>query len=233
MFPPPQAGSSRCRDLLGQLTRGSARRYGSTREPSANAVGGDGRGSPSGRRGGRPRTCAIPGDGHSARHRRHRAGAAHEDRAHPLEEILGDLGLCRVAQEVEGEIDRLLSLLRDKISQRGFTQMEVQDALGWGRSYISQLLTKQKSARIDQVLAILRVIGVEPQAFFAELYGPAPGAGQRRRLPAPTSRQLPAEEPMRTHQLIRGLVDVLLSKGLISRQELSKAVEAQQREERI
>ena len=51
-----------------------------------------------------------------------------------------------------------------------------------GRSYISQLLTKQKSLRVEQVLLILNVIGVEPRRFFAELYvdGARPGLGQPR-----------------------------------------------------
>ncbi len=132
--------------------------------------------------------------------------------------------------KVEREIDRLLSLLKATITRRGFTQMEVQEALGWGRSYISQLLTKQKSPRIEQVLAVLRVIGVEPKAFFGELYPESPPAATgRRRLPASTSRQLPGEEPERTGLLLAGLTDLLLKKGLISRQELTRAAEAQRR----
>ena len=71
---------------------------------------------------------------------------------------------------VEKELDRILTLLRNKIREKGFTQLEVQDALGWGRSYISQLLTKQKSLRVEQVLLILGVIGVDPADFFGELY---------------------------------------------------------------
>ncbi|MEM6797432.1 MAG: helix-turn-helix transcriptional regulator [Acidobacteriota bacterium] len=61
-------------------------------------------------------------------------------------------------------------LLRNKIREHGFTQLQVQEQLEWGRSYISQLLTKQKSLRVEQVLLILDVIGVEPAAFYGELY---------------------------------------------------------------
>ena len=68
---------------------------------------------------------------------------------------------------IERELDRVLTLLRNKIRERGFTQLEVQEALGWGRSYISQLLTKQKSLRIEQVLLILNVVGVDPGEFFS------------------------------------------------------------------
>ncbi len=77
-------------------------------------------------------------------------------------------------RQVERELDRCLTLLRDKIREQGFTQLEVQEALGWGRSYISQLLTRQKNLRIDQVVMIMNVIGVEPAEFFGELYGPPP-----------------------------------------------------------
>lgn len=71
---------------------------------------------------------------------------------------------------VEKEIDRILTLLRNKIREQGFTQLQVQAELDWGRSYISQLLTKQKSLRVEQVLKILDVIGIEPAEFYAELY---------------------------------------------------------------
>lgn len=38
---------------------------------------------------------------------------------------------------IQEQVNRILSLLRLKIKERGFTQLEVQEALGWGRSYIS------------------------------------------------------------------------------------------------
>ena len=71
---------------------------------------------------------------------------------------------------VERELDRTLTLLRNKIREQGFTQLQVQAKLAWGRSYISQLLTKQKSLRVEQVLLILQVIEVEPADFYKELY---------------------------------------------------------------
>ncbi len=74
---------------------------------------------------------------------------------------------------VQREVDRYLTLLRNKIRERGFTQLQVQEALGWGRSYISQLLTRQKALRIEQVLLILSVIGVDPREFFGEIYAAA------------------------------------------------------------
>ncbi len=79
---------------------------------------------------------------------------------------------------IEVQIDRILVLLRETIRRHGYTHLQVQAELGWGRSYISQLLIKQKSLRFEQLFQILDVVGVEPAAFFAELYGLA--------LPTPT-----------------------------------------------
>ena len=120
------------------------------------------------------------------------------------------------------EVNRYLTLIRNKIRERGFTQLEVQDALGWGRSYISQLLTKQKNLRVEQVLLILSVIGIDPTDFFGELYGPAYAL-----------RYSPPPSPSETKQAIttlrrelHGLVEILLEKQLITTEDLSAAVEA-------
>ena len=101
--------------------------------------------------------------------------------------------------------------------------------LGWGRSYISQLLTKQKSLRIEQVLLILDVIGVDPGDFFAELYHyPRISAGTYRsgRL-APTEGSNSSEQPGNFEEmrsLVRGLVWLLIDKELIDVDELTSAV---------
>ena len=123
-------------------------------------------------------------------------------------------------REVERQLDRILTLLRNKIRQRGFTQLEVQEALGWGRSYISQLLTKQKSLRVEQVLLILNVIGIDPAAFFAELYPPDSSAYFH----PPAGRLGPAEDYRKLQTLLRGLVDLLVNREIISAEELSAAV---------
>ncbi len=132
--------------------------------------------------------------------------------------------------KVEREIDRYLTLLRNKIHERQFTQLEVQEALGWGRSYISQLLTKQKALRLEQILAILHTIGVEPRAFFAELYAEDPRLGAGRQPPPGSSDDLPPDQLERMLNLARGLSDLLRRKGLITEGGLSKAVAAVNRE---
>ena len=132
---------------------------------------------------------------------------------------------------VDKEVDQVLTLLRNKIREKGFTQLQVQEALSWGRSYISQLLTKQKSLRIEQVLLILDVIGVDPGDFFAELYHyPRAAAGSYSASRVAPRAEVAVEggnppvnfEEMRS--LVRGLVWLLIDKELIDVDELTNAV---------
>ncbi len=126
---------------------------------------------------------------------------------------------------VEPEVDRYLTLLRNKIRERGFTQLQVQENLGWGRSYISQLLTKQKALRVEQVLLVLDVVGIDPREFFQELYAMPlyPGAQ-----PVPDS-----EDDVRLRRelenlraMVHGLADLLLGEKVIRAEDLSIAVDS-------
>ena len=126
-------------------------------------------------------------------------------------------------KSVAPEVDRYLTLLRNKIREKGSTQLEVQEALGWGRSYISQLVTKQKSLRVEQVLLILSVIGVDPSEFFAEIYA----APHFRRFSSPVPDEPPQQELDQLRGLLSGVVELLLEKELISAEELSATVAAQ------
>lgn len=132
-------------------------------------------------------------------------------------------------RNIDRDLDRILHLLRVHISERGYTQLEVQEVLGWGRSYISQLVTRpQKSLRVDHVLMILKVIGVEPEAFFGEVYhfGEPDRRARRsgRAAPAPAAGVDPAEL-RRLRLLFDRLVSALTKKGLITAAELALAVE--------
>ncbi len=124
---------------------------------------------------------------------------------------------------VEREIDRYLVLLRNKIREQGFTQCEIQDVLGWGDSYISQLLTKQKTLRLDQVLSILQVIGIEPKEFFAKLHVPRAHV-VRKRPTAVSGRSW--QELERLSTLLKSLADLLRKKGVFTAKELSRAAAA-------
>ena len=87
----------------------------------------------------------------------------------------------RPTPQASQEVERALRLLRTKIHEQGFTQLRVQQALGWGRTYISQLLRRQKSLRFDQILQILEVVEIEPAEFFSELYDLRPNDSTRSR----------------------------------------------------
>lgn len=117
------------------------------------------------------------------------------------------------------EVDRMLITLRNKIRERGFTQLKVQSDLKWGRSYISQLLTKQKSLRVEQVLQILDVIGIEPAEFFAELFkwsqddgGLAKGGGY---VSDPVAELEMRRKLDRLQNTLEGLVRLLVDKELL------------------
>jgi len=151
---------------------------------------------------------------------------------------------------IDKEVDRILTLLRNKIRERGFTQLEVQEKLGWGRSYISQLLTKQKSLRVEQVLMILEVIKVEPADFYRELFQFPPSDLRLRNLEDYADSQVGedlfgsgvvsrpatvpgggfAEEFFRNYRQLtarlRGLIQLLVDKKLVTFDELAAAVKA-------
>ena len=128
-------------------------------------------------------------------------------------------------KNLDREIERVLSLLRNKIRERGFTQLEVQEQLHWGRSYISQLVTRQKALRLEQILCILDVIGVSPTEFFGELYGFDARGPFQNDLTTPGRSP---EEMERQLQVTRGLVEIyaelMVSKGLLTRREADQAL---------
>ncbi len=138
-------------------------------------------------------------------------------------------------------VDRVLTRLRNAIRERNFTQLEVQEALGWGRSYISQLVTKQKTLRIEQILLILNVIGVEPEDFFGEIFqfgtfGPTAGPQQRRRQARRPSELFQSgakgsmEDDLRRLEMLLGaIVAVLLGKGFIDAGNLEDAIDKAKR----
>lgn len=143
---------------------------------------------------------------------------------------------------VRKEVERILTLLRLEIQEQGFTQREVQDALGWGRTYISQLLRRQKALRFEQIIQILSVIGVHPSSFFARLYlsqredalgqdpeQEFPWQGPRKRPLGgwPTwDQDVPSTPTPNSTAPVDGLIRLLVSKRLIDLEEYAASVEA-------
>ena len=127
-------------------------------------------------------------------------------------------------RKIDRDLDRILTRLRNLIREQGFTQLEVQEALGWGRSYISQLLTKQKTLRLEQVLMILKVVNAKPGDFFGEIYQLGDShPGRRPSVAADVGTDL-----RRLEMLYEGVVSVLKRKGLITADNLADAIKKAQ-----
>ncbi len=124
-------------------------------------------------------------------------------------------------QQADPEVDRYLTLLENKMRQQKFTQQDVQDALSWGRSYVSQLKTKQKKLRVEQLLMILQVIGVEPREFFAELYELEHGLSEAglQRLETPEEVEELRRELKEQRQLTHRLMKLLVRKRVVTAKE--------------
>ena len=123
----------------------------------------------------------------------------------------------------EKEVHRAILLLRQEIREQGYTQLEVQKELNWGRSYISQLFTKQKALRYDQILLILRVIGVDPCEFFTALF-PPPLLSPIQHFEAPV---VPRDHPDETsvyslRSLLTGCILTMVDKDLATQEEIMK-----------
>lgn len=67
-------------------------------------------------------------------------------------------------------VDRVRALLKRTIAGAGFSQKEVERRLAWGDGYISQILRGKVVFKLKHCFAILAVIGVRSEDFFAELY---------------------------------------------------------------
>ena len=136
---------------------------------------------------------------------------------------------------VEREVDRVLNLLRAKIHEQGFTQLKVQKALGWGRTYISQLFRKQKSLRFDQILQILGVIEIDPVDFFSEFYrlprqdGRSIGYSTYRGYLAPGQDAADLLANLDNHDprmVVHSLVQLLVDQGVLSGPELKMVIQS-------
>ncbi len=126
------------------------------------------------------------------------------------EEIQRDRDQIEV--QTKAQVDRMLSWLRETIRMHGHTQHDVQAKLGWGGSYISQILTKQKTLRFDQLFKILTVVDADPGEFFAELFGGAP------RPTEPQVAIVSVRDPL-VRNRVDELVECLVGKGILTAKE--------------
>lgn len=74
-------------------------------------------------------------------------------------------------RNTDRDLEKLRFLLRHLIAESGRTQAEIERRCGWGSGALSQMLNGRKSLKMEAVLTLLNVLGVEPGRFFARLFG--------------------------------------------------------------
>jgi transcriptional regulator with XRE-family HTH domain len=84
----------------------------------------------------------------------------------------------------EAEVQRVAEALREAIRRKKISQRQVERVLGQGKGYLSQLLGGTVDLKLKHLFAVLAVIGVEPDAFFLELYDRSDPLGSVRALVA-------------------------------------------------
>ncbi|HEX2644119.1 MAG TPA: helix-turn-helix transcriptional regulator [Thermoanaerobaculia bacterium] len=71
---------------------------------------------------------------------------------------------------VDDEVKRATKLLETVMQAAGLTRKELDQRLGAGPGYISQVLTGRMELKYRHIIAILRALDVDPGAFFQSLY---------------------------------------------------------------
>jgi transcriptional regulator with XRE-family HTH domain len=71
---------------------------------------------------------------------------------------------------IEDEVRRATKLLETVMQAAGLTRKDLDQKLGAGPGYISQVLTGRMELKFRHILAILRALDVEPNLFFQTLY---------------------------------------------------------------
>ncbi len=71
---------------------------------------------------------------------------------------------------IEDEVRRATKLLETVMQAAGLTRKELDQRLGAGPGYVSQVLTGRMELKFRHILAILRALDVEPSVFFQTLY---------------------------------------------------------------
>jgi transcriptional regulator with XRE-family HTH domain len=77
---------------------------------------------------------------------------------------------------LDDEVKRATKLLETVMQAAGLTRKELDQRLGAGPGYISQVLTGRMELKYRHIISILRALDVDPGAFFQSLY-PEPRSG--------------------------------------------------------
>lgn len=71
---------------------------------------------------------------------------------------------------IDDEVRRATKLLETVMQAAGLTRKDLDQRLGAGPGYVSQVLTGRMELKFRHILAILRALDVEPSIFFQTLY---------------------------------------------------------------
>lgn len=87
--------------------------------------------------------------------------------------------------EPSPEVRRLRTMLKTAMKVLGYTNRDVERKLGLSGSYLSRLFSGMIDLKVDHVVAISKVIGVEPEEMFQLAFPkkkrvPSPGAARLR-----------------------------------------------------
>lgn len=127
---------------------------------------------------------------------------------------------------IDDEVRRATKLLETVMQAAGMTRKDLDQKLGAGPGYVSQVLTGRMELKFRHILAILRALDVEPSVFFQTLYPESRpstdavvmeeflrrfqklGFGGAKAAPPPSS---PALEPQELEKLIQNAVRAALA----------------------
>jgi transcriptional regulator with XRE-family HTH domain len=124
---------------------------------------------------------------------------------------------------IDDEVRRATKLLETVMQAAGLTRKDLDQKLGAGPGYVSQVLTGRMELKFRHVLAILRALEVEPSVFFQTLYPenrPSTDAVvmeeflrrfQRLGFGAPPAPAAPSLDPQELEKLIQSAVRAALS----------------------
>jgi transcriptional regulator with XRE-family HTH domain len=71
---------------------------------------------------------------------------------------------------IDDEVRRATKLLETIMQAAGMTRKDLDQKLGAGPGYVSQVLTGRMELKFRHILAVLRALDVEPSVFFQTLY---------------------------------------------------------------
>lgn len=125
--------------------------------------------------------------------------------------------------EPEEETRRAVRLLESLTEMKGITRGELDELLGAGRSYSSQLFTHRISPRYERILQILNVLDVEPSFFFRVLF---PEAQDRLGQPPLIERFLARLHPSTSSHAAQAQVAAPTAAPILTEADLDRRIHA-------